>query len=744
MKNHINIYRRHLTGLPPETTLKGIYPVEGVHPRTKHVYKIHKDGSFTRKSNGAQGSPIEFLQGLNPTLTQLGAEQAAGIEADNYERLDKRHVESQIKEFRKRRSSQTTFQNLTGIDPNHLRSETIWMDQSTQSLNFVQYSESGYPLYRVTWTHEKRGESSVGIQRLDIPKSAKTVFVVEDPLKAVALRSVGYAHVIVKPNQQSLTWNDYRSLLSGKKVYCLQDDDNGNWEDSFNPFLRALDMSKTEIYLSHFRPFCGGRELAEWLWNQDSAKQSLKKVILNLKADHNSSYDESTYRRFVHQGGINQISFAQDYAKGQYWYGTLDGDHVHSYPVNCIDTETLRKNYSLESRSTVEDGFYLSKQEAFNAHNASDQLKPKRIYDLIREVLDQHIYFEHSGTSGMLAIWIMAGYVYKLFSQFGYLHLNGSAGTGKTTLLEIIAQCGFNGRLESQTTRAKVIEMVHNLSPTLCLDEFESSSLGTGDAYSQMLKAGYSYQGTYSKKSGSGKATRLSLYCPKALASIDPIGDEALESRTIPVPTTMMPDSVVKSVWNPDTDNLKRKIQLIKRGGYVLGLYYHDAIKRAYHSVPAKVKLPSGNIIDNRRRQILSPLLAIARLIDIDGTQGIEEKLLQAVDVAWYPENNIETSRKKELVKLLSKWSQDSDFSDYTEKDNMLWIHNECWKGTPLADLLGGKAKTLTWFDNLPGVDKGSVHLPSFGTSKSCTGFPLNLKVHKKTVQDIFSQKMAK
>jgi len=742
MSNYHNIYKLHLSGLSSEKLLSGDYPLEGYHPSTNHVYIIHEDGSFTRKHDGEQGFPVEFESLLYPPLTQSGAEQAAEFESSNSERLKKQLIDTQIKEFRKQKASKVTFQKLTGISPKHLTTEPIWMDPRTQSLNYVQYSEAGNPLYRVAWTHEKRGEDSFGIPRLNIPSNSKRVFVVEDQLKAAALRSVIDDPVIVKPNPQSLKWNDYSSQLSGKKIYCLQDDDNGNWDDSFNPLLRSLDTNVTSIYLSHFRPFTRGRELAEWLCNHKGVKQSLEKVIQTLKAEHNGFYDYKTYHRFVSQPGTEQLCFPQDSAKGLYWYGTSDGDFVHSYPVNCMDTKKLRSCHSLESHPTVDDGFYLSKQEAFNALNASDQLTPKRTFTLIRELLDKHIYFKHSATGGMLAIWIMAGYVFRLFSQFGYLHIIGIKGSGKTTVLDVIAQCGFNGRLESQTTRAKVIEMVHNLSPTLCLDEFESSSLGTGDAYSQMLKSGYSYQGTYSKKTGAGKASRLSVYCPKALASIDPIGDEALKSRTIPVPTTMMPNNVEKSVWNPDSVGLKRKIQLIKRGGYVLGLYHHDAIQRAYHSIPAKVKLPSGNIIENRRRQILSPLMAVAQLIDINGSPEVEKELLQAVDVAWYPESSEEASRELELYNLLCQWNQDPEFIDYTEKDGLLYIHNDCWERTPLAKFLGGKAKTLEWFGTLSGVIKGTVYLPNLKDSKGCTGLPLNLNVHKKTVREIFSSKM--
>ena len=741
MNNYYNLYKLHLTGLSSEKSLTGDTPQQGCHSPTNHVYTIREDGSFNREHDGQQGSAVEFLRLLYPSLTQSGAEQAADIESRNSERLDKQHIDTQLKAFRKQKASKATFQKLTGISPKQLNKQTIWIDQRTHSLNYAQYSEAGYPLYRVTWTHEKRGQESVGIPRLDIPTSAKKVFVVEDPLKAAALRSIVNDPVIVKPNQQSLQWNDYPSQLAGKNVYCLQDDDTGNWADSFNPLLRVLDTAATTIYLLHVRPVSKGRELAEWLLSHEKAEQILFEAIHKLSAEPNAFYDDETYHRFVSRPGTEQLSFPQDSANGYYWYGTSDGDYVHSYPVNCMDSEKLRHCYSLESHPTVEDGFYLSKQEAFNAHNASDQLKPLRTFQLIRDLLDEHIYFEHSGTSGMLAVWIMGGYVYRLFSQYGYLHLNGDKGSGKTTLLDIIAQCGFNGRLESQTTRAKVIEMVHNLSPTLCLDEFESSSLGTGDAYSQMLKSGYSYQGTYSKKTGAGQASRLSVYCPKALASIDPIGDEALESRTIPVPTRMMPNNVERSVWNPDSAGLKRKLQLIKRGGYVLGLYHHDAIKRAYHSIPAKVTLPSGNIIENRRRQILSPLMAIAQLIDINGTLEVEKELLQAVDIAWFPESNKEAARDLELFNLLCQWSQDPEFIDYTEKDGLLYIRNDCWEGTPLAKLLGGKAKALKWFDKLSGVNKGAVHIPTFDNSQSCTGFPLDLKVHKKTVRDIFRRK---
>lgn len=743
MESTFLFYQRYISDLPKKKMLMGQSPIQAIHPTTQHPIEINADGSMLDKSTSKRKTKADLLESIYPFLSQAGIEKAIQVESTNSDLLSKPLVDSALQQAEKK-SNKLEFFSFTGVDHSLLEGTPLWMDPKSDQLHFVQYSQQNFPICRISWTPGDQKQQITGVPRIGEGADEDRIWFVENPLQAVLLAKTLNEPVFMRPSKQMLEWNEYQKFLENKQIVCLQSELQGDWEFSFFPFLRGLNPGKTSILSLSIFPLTGGESLESWLTQATDPKKQILKVIERSSTSGVSMYDRQTYHSFVDTTNTQQMYYPQDKCNGQFWYGTQDGFVVSSTPLNCIPAGELTESYQLSVNPTPNEHIRLTRQEVLTIDTSYLQYRPKDTFEMIRNLLQQSVYFEHSSTYTMITLWIMGGYVYKLFDQYGYLHFIGDRGTGKTTALDILAACAFNGKLESQSTRAKLVQQVHDTGGTLCLDEFESNSIGSGDAYTQMLKAGYSYQGSYSKMSPSRKPIRLNVYSPKALASIDTMKDQALASRTIPVRTIAKPASQQINVWSPDSSDIQNKLRLIRRGGYILGLIHHQRIRREYRQVEPVIRLPLGKRVDNRQRQILAPLLAISRLIDTDGKPLVEKQLLEAMEISWYPDYELEITSLKVLEKQLKIWASDDLFNEWTCKDNILYIHNACWEGTSLADQLGGKALVLKWFSTIQEVKTSkTVHLNTELGVKSCTGFPLDLNLHKKTIRKIFSSKLS-
>jgi len=72
----------------------------------------------------------------------------------------------------------------------------------------------------------------------------------------------------------------------------------------------------------------------------------------------------------------------------------------------------------------------------------------------------------------------------------------------------------------------------------------------------------------------------------------------------------------------------------------------------------------------------------------------------------------------------------------------MFYLDNILFENTSIAKHLGGQPKVLAWLNTVPDIVKGEIYLKYKKINRSCSVFPLDLKVHKKTVREIFSSKI--
>jgi len=730
------LYSRHIKGLSVSDALDGKFPLVGSSCFSDGAIEIDEQGNFHCKESGKRGTHEEFLRLLYPFLTDRGAKEAVYLESRDIPGISITEYEKNMA-LKSSKEYSTEFKFLCNISPP--KSNYLFLESQSQSMFGYDLSDIGQPLCRTTWQLGSRKDSLLGVPRIKEAIEVNRIYFVENFLEKVLLEALIDQPVYVRPNTLTLEWNNYALLVQGKEVICLMGDERGDWMDSFHPFLRVASRTANSIKTIYIPPLSSGRSLAEYV-GHNRAIDSILRLVEHSKQEP-TLLDKTSYRNFIHTPRSNSLYFPQGFGAGHFWYGTSDGDFLHSEPINLVSVKELEEQFDLQSSPYPGPNIKLSKPELLNIVSSIKQLTPLATFLQLRSYFLKYVYFTHDEFATLLALWVMGSYVYQLFNAYPYLHLHGGFATGKTTIMDIIELTAFNGISESQATKAKLIEVIHRSGATIILDEFEKNSKGTEDQYTQMLKAGYRKGGSYSKMTAKNQESKFNIYSPKVLGGESEIVNSALKSRTIEIKTTSKPNGINLADWDKDDVIHQQPLSIIRRGGYSLGLMNHNHIRQNYNRITSEIELPSGEKLSARKRQLASPLLAIAQLIDVNqSSPWVEEELLKALDICFFESSSTHATAEKLLFNLLEQWNSDPSSINYKFKDEYLWIHNESWINTSLAKHFGTKDRVLAWFERLPGVIKKSENMPSIGTVGT-TAFPLNLKINKMTIGETFIRK---
>lgn len=130
---------------------------------------------------------------------------------------------------------------------------------------------------------------------------------------------------------------------------------------------------------------------------------------------------------------------------------------------------------------------------------AYDEVQPGEINitGLIEEIeafLRQFYYTDNEDIYKVIAMWIYGTYYYELFRQYPYLLLNGSKGSGKTSLGSVLKYLTFNARHLIDITGPMLFRTISIEGGTLILDEMEflnDTKKSSESDIGMLIKAGY-------------------------------------------------------------------------------------------------------------------------------------------------------------------------------------------------------------------------------------------------------------
>jgi len=122
-----------------------------------------------------------------------------------------------------------------------------------------------------------------------------------------------------------------------------------------------------------------------------------------------------------------------------------------------------------------------------------DKRISENLIEEITKAIKPFVFFSNQELYGLIAVEAISTYVFNLFEAIPYIHLTGSKGSGKTTLVRILSSLSHNPVSTVSVTPANLYRMIENEQPTLFIDEVEDLEKrgSSNDDVIQILNSGY-------------------------------------------------------------------------------------------------------------------------------------------------------------------------------------------------------------------------------------------------------------
>ncbi len=246
----------------------------------------------------------------------------------------------------------------------------------------------------------------------------------------------------------------------------------------------------------------------------------------------------------------------------------------------------------------------------------------------------------------------MGTYCFRVFRFYPYIHIQAEKDSGKSLLMEICAPLCFNGQHLVDVTGSTLFRETDVNSSTLLIDEVEyldKANRASQKELMTILNNGFSKTGVVPRPNKRDYSQHKFLtYSPKMFAGINKLND-VLRSRTITVSMLRkLPDEEVKEYTD---DQETRKLQKgIVDDLYTFSLQNAGQISNNYSQGMYKNKYLLN--IANRRKDIWSPLFAIAEFIDHQNSNNaVSQKLKKYLnDESIFHETTDEVENKTKKI----------------------------------------------------------------------------------------------
>jgi len=253
-----------------------------------------------------------------------------------------------------------------------------------------------------------------------------------------------------------------------------------------------------------------------------------------------------------------------------------------------------------------------------------DEISPVQLFRELEDAIEEFVDLPpevRAGTRKTLALFVFLTYSAPVFPAVPYISVNGTLGSGKSRVLDILGEVVFRPIVSSSTTVAVIFRALDNAGGTVLFDEAEQLKHAekgmVGDLY-PILLAGYRRCGAASRCEGEeNKIKSFSCFGPKALASINEL-PETLASRCIQIVMFRAPKGSPKALHNPQAPESAGMWQRLRDSLHVISLNYGAEIL----SMPERSAVVPTTMMP-RSAEIWGPLLYFAAWLEEQGVTGL-------------------------------------------------------------------------------------------------------------------------
>jgi DNA primase len=251
-----------------------------------------------------------------------------------------------------------------------------------------------------------------------------------------------------------------------------------------------------------------------------------------------------------------------------------------------------------------------------NGEIPQSELCPNKLAKRVEKHIRKFYYSRNEDVYKVLTLYCMATYYYTLFPELPYFHINGQKGSGKTALDATLEMLCFNACRLVSFTEAALFRKIAFEGGTLILDETENMTTRRGvqdSSIAAILKGGYSKNNRVSRFNVDKQCTEeFEIYGPKVLSNIFGLED-VLSDRCIPINSERCNTASIDLI-SPEsyTENHMDEVKELTGKLCFCALENFQKVFVLFEDKKTMFKTDTP-----RLTQIMNPLLAIARLVDI-------------------------------------------------------------------------------------------------------------------------------
>lgn len=365
----------------------------------------------------------------------------------------------------------------------------------------------------------------------------------------------------------------------------------------------------------------------------------------------------------------------------------------------------------------------------FEFYNKKDNVTAGNMFKILKKQLQRFIIFPNSELYDIVTLWIMHTYTYCIFRYVPYVWLTSmSAGSGKSTVLDVVTEYAFNAKTNVGTTPAVVFRLINKDGSVLVLDEFENMTGEDKSLMLQILNAGFQAGGTVSRCDNNFEPIEYNAFSPKIFAGLTDI-DDVLLTRCIKIEMKMVKDKSSIEEFNNNDIDFKEESTKIRNDLHIFGLKYADKIYNLYNS---KDLLTLEKDYTPREKDLWKPLIAIAKIVDEEENISTEQSILSYSKILHEELEKVKyTDIKPKLIKFLEEYIKDPSTLSSD-------IYPNWYSVTELFYDLKDNGE----FSELNSTESLGRYLSGFGFEKALKNIVYTNKTKKKTGYYITSEKI--
>jgi hypothetical protein len=265
---------------------------------------------------------------------------------------------------------------------------------------------------------------------------------------------------------------------------------------------------------------------------------------------------------------------------------------AHKFLVYDKATGTTAETITIEGYRSIEDLLWET-VDKIEDYGSDDQL-----WNDVRRYIWEHIDLQEG--YDILTAWVLASWVPEKWRAVPYLFFYGSAGSGKTWALEILASIGFRPFLAASITVASLFRICDYYNLTLFLDETETYLMKDSRDIMNLLNSGYrkGFKAVRTEDTKDGyKIRSFNTFGFKALSGTKELID-TLRSRCIIFNMSEATRDIKTRIDHEEAEKLRRKL-----------LAYRFKMLSQKHSEETSEAVES---LKGRLRELFEPLISVA------------------------------------------------------------------------------------------------------------------------------------